>query len=553
MKSRSSRWVGRVAKGLVVLFVGAAIAACAQTYTPLYNYGSTAGDPTNPSTFSAIAQGRDGRLYSTTPYGATHKVGGAYAITTSGNLSKLYDFGAYPAPNSPFSGLTLGTDGLFYGSTTSGGAHLVGTVFKLSDTGLYSNLWDFTGGNDQGTPEAPLVLGADGNLYSTTEGVYSGQYGTAFKITPKGALKTLHPFKFTDGATPYGLILGLDANFYGVARGGGANQLGVVFKMTKAGKVTVLHNFAGYPNDGSQPVGGLVQGNDGVIYGTTYAGGSINKGTVFKISPTGSGYAVLHNFDTTQTLHDGLQPLGDLALGTDGNAYGTTTAGGATNHGAIFRLTSSGQYSLSYSFCSVSGCKDGFLPQTGMIQHTNGRFYGATESGGQTVNGGEFFSLDMGLSPFARLVSVWGNVGATIEILGQGFTGTSSVKLGGTTASFTVVSDTYLTAKVPAGSSGFVVVTTPGGTFTSSRQFFVIPTVTGFSPPSGPVGTQVVLTGKGLIQASRVSFGSKNATFIVHSDTQVTATVPSGAVTSKISITTPGGKATTKTAFTVTP
>jgi hypothetical protein len=169
------------------------------------------------------------------------------------------------------------------------------------------------------------------------------------------------------------------------------------------------------------------------------------------------------------------------------------------------------------------------------------------------VNGGEFFSLDMGLSPFARLVSVWGNVGATIEILGQGFTGTSSVKLGGTTASFTVVSDTYLTAKVPAGSSGFVVVTTPGGTLTSSRQFFVIPTVTGFSPPSGPVGTQVVLTGKGLIQASKVSFGSKNATFIVHSDTQVTATVPSGAVSSKISITTPGGKATTKTAFTVTP
>ena len=544
-----------IAKGLaIIVVVCATLTAHAQVYTPLYNYGTTAGDPLNPSTFSAIAQGRDGRLYSTTAFGGASQVGAAYAITTNGNLSKLYDFPAYPAPDSPFSGLTLGTDGFFYGSTTAGGAHLGGTVFKLSDTGLYTNLWDFTGtGTDQADPQAPLVLGADGNLYSTTEGVYNGQYGTAFKITPKGALTTPHAFKFTDGATPYGLILGLDGNFYGVARGGGANNFGVVFKMTKAGKVTVLHSFAGYPNDGSQPIGGLVQANDGTIYGTTYAGGTIQKGIVFKISPSGSGYLVLHNFDTTQTVNDGLQPFGGLALGTDGNLYGTTGAGGATNHGALFRMTPSGQYSTLYSFCSVNGCKDGFFPQTGVVQHTNGKFYGATESGGQTVNGGEFYSLDMGLSPFVSLVAVWGKVGSTIEVLGQGFNGTSSVKLGGSAANFTVVSDTYLTAKVPDGSSGFVTVTTPGGTLTSSRKFFVTPAITSFSPASGPVGTQVVITGKGLIQATKVTLGSKSAAFVVNSDTKVTATVPAGAITNKFSITTPGGKATSKTNFTVTP
>ena len=542
------------AKELAIVFVFVAVAAQAQVYTPLYNYGTNTGDPLNPSPFSSISQGRDGRLYSTTAFGGTHNGGAAYAITTGGNLTKLYDFSAYPAATAPWSGLTLGTDGFFYGTTSSGGAHIAGTVFKLSDSGQYTNLWDFTGGNDEGVPEAPLVLGADGNLYSTTEGVYTGTYGTAFKVTSKGALTTLHPFKATDGAVPYGLILGLDANFYGVSRLGGTNNLGVVFKMTKAGKVTVLHSFTGTAgNDGSIPIGGLAQANDGVIYGTTYGGGTKNWGTVFKISPSGSGFSVLHNFDRTLDINDGIQPLGGLALGTDGNVYGTTGGGGKQNAGALFRVTPAGQYSTLYSFCSVSGCKDGFFPQTGMVQHTNGKFYGATESGGQSVNGGEFYSLDMDLSQFVTLVSVWGKVGGTIEVLGQGFTGTTNVKLGGSAANFKVVSDTYLTATVPDGSSGFVTVTTPGGTLTSSRKFFVTPAITSFSPTSGPVGTQVVITGKGLIQATKVTFGSKSATFAVNSDTKVTATVPAGAVNSKISITTPGGKASSKTQFTVTP
>ena len=553
MRSLSSLLFSCIFKGLVVAIAGVAIAAHAQTYTPLYNFGSTTGDPINPIPFSQMVQGRDGRLFSTSGFGGTHNVGAAYAITTAGSLTILYDFPPYPGPTSPLSGLTLGLDGLFYGATSGGGAHIDGGVFKLTDTGTYTNLWDFTGGTDEGVPEAPLVLGADGNLYGTTEGVYAGTYGTAFKITPKGVLKTLHAFKASDGATPYAILLGLDGNFYGVTRLGGANNKGVVFKMTKAGKVTVLWSFAGAPNDGNLPIGGLVQANDGTLYGTTYLGGTKNVGTVFKISPTGKNYLVLHNFDRTADINDGVQPLAGLALGTDGNVYGTTGGGGHQNAGALFRVTPAGSYSTLYSFCPKSGCKDGFYPQTGMVQHTNGKFYGVTESGGTTVNGGEFFSLDMGLGPFVSLIGVSGKVDSSIEILGQGFNGTSSVKLGGTTAKFNVVSDTYMTATVPAGSSGFVTVATPGGTLTSSRQFFVIPTVTGFSPASGPVGSHVVVTGKGLIQASLVKIGSKKATYVVNSDTQVTVTVPAGAVTNKISITTPGGKAATKTKFVVTP
>ena len=556
MKSPSGWLHFEFAKGLVLLFVGVAIVAQAQVYTPLYNYGSNTGDPLNPSPFSQMTQGRDGRIYSTTATGGTHAGGAAYAITTTGSLTVINSFGAYPAATAPWSGLTLSLDGFFYGTTSGGGAHISGTAFKLSDTGVYTNLWDFTGNTDQGVPEAPLALGADGSLYGTNDGVYSGQYGTAFKITSKGKLTTIHPFKFTDGAVPYGLILGLDGNFYGVTRLGDSNQLnlGSIIKMTKAGKITVLHTFGGTANgDGSLPIGGIVQANDGVIYGTTYGGGTKNWGTVFKISPTGKDYAILHNFDRTLDINDGIQPLGGLALGTDGNVYGTTGGGGKQNAGALFRVTPGGAYATLYSFCAVAGCKDGFFPQTGMVQHTNGKLYGATESGGDTVNGGEFFSLDVGLGPFVNLVSVWGKVGSTIEVLGQGFTGTTSVKLGGTTANFNVVSDTYLTATVPAGSSGVVTVATPAGTLTSSRKFFVTPLITSFTPTSGPVGTHVVISGKGLIQATKVAFGSKIATFTVNSDTQVTATVPTGAVTNKISITTPGGKASSTAKFTVTP
>jgi uncharacterized repeat protein (TIGR03803 family) len=545
--------VSSLARKLVFVLFVAAIAAQAQTYTPIYNLGSTAGDPMNPQPFSFMSQGRDGRIFSTTQVGGAHNTGAGYAITTSGVVTVLHSFDPYPAPTAPWSGLALGLDGNYYGTTSSGGAHAVGTVFKLTDAGVYTTLWDFTGSADQGTPEAPLVLGADGNLYGTTDGVYSGQYGTAFKITPKGALTTIHVFNFTDGAVPYVLILGLDGNFYGTTRLGGAHNLGVIFKMTKAGKVTVLHHFAGTAGtDGQLPIGGIAQGNDGTIYGTTYQGGTKNAGTVYKISPSGNGYVVLHNFDRSIDINDGALPLGDMNLGTDGNVYGTTGNGGKQNDGALFRITPAGVYSTLYSFCPAAGCKDGFFPQTGMTQHTNGKFYGATESAGTSVNGGEFFSLDMGLGPFVDLIGVWGKVGSTIEILGQGFNGATSVKLGGSAAHFNIVSDTYMTATVPDGSSGFVTVATAGGTLTSSRKFLVTPLVTSFTPASGPVGTQVIVTGKGLIQATKVAFGSKNATFVVNSDTQVTATVPAGAVTNKITITTPGGKASSKAKFTVT-
>ena len=138
-------------------------------------------------------------------------------------------------------------------------------------------------------------------------------------------------------------------------------------------------------------------------------------------------------------------------------------------------------------------------------------------------------------------------------ILGGGLTGTTSVKFNGTSATFNVVSDTYLTAKVPAGQTGVVTVTTPSGTLSSSRIYRVTPKITSLTPTSGKVGSSVVIAGTGLIQAATIAVGGVKVTaFTVNSDKQVTFTVPTGAKTGKVVLTTPGGKATSKV-FTVTP
>jgi hypothetical protein len=187
-----------------------------------------------------------------------------------------------------------------------------------------------------------------------------------------------------------------------------------------------------------------------------------------------------------------------------------------------------------------------------MVQHTDGKFYGNTS--GNSIGGSVFYSLDMGLGPFASLVIWEGRTDSTVEILGQGFTGTSGVSFAGAPATtFTVVSDTYMTAKVPtAAATGSVSVVTPHGTLTSNHIFLVLPTVTSISPTSGHVASKVIIKGTGFTGALKVVFGrGKSATFTVDSAIQITATVPAGAVTGKIVVTTPGGTAASPVSFTV--
>jgi len=484
------------------LFVTAA--ASAQTVTTLYTYPQDSRGHTGVLAPGLFSQGRDGNIYGTIVDDGTLAGGEVYRITPTGTLTTLYAFcaatgctdGAHPS-----GGVILGLDGNFYGTTTNGGVNNtgVGTVFKLSPTGTHTKVYDFTSLTDQGDPAYGLVQGVDGNFYGLNGGVYSGQYGAAFKLTPKVSppwpLKVLGPFAYTNGADPNLFTQGTDGNFYGSTALGGTGH-GVVYKMTAAGKITALHTFSGYPTDGHFPVGQLVQGLDGNFYGVTYQGGAFNQGSIFKITAAGV-FTQIWSFDDTATNVDGNNPFSGLTLGSDGNFYGTTAHGGSKNSGALYRITPTGKLTILHSFCAVTGCPTGFYPEVPLRQHTNGKFYGATS--GNSLGGSYFYSLDVGLGTFIVPMTKSGKAGAIVEILGTGLTGATGVKFGtGAATSFSVVSDTYMTAVVPStGTLGVISVATPSRTLVSTYSFKVIPAIKSFTPAAGPPGSSVVITGPG--------------------------------------------------------
>ena len=510
-----------------------------QTYTDLHDFNCTT-DGCQPAFPGILAQGRDGNLYGTlTAGGANSNNGTVFKITPAGAITTLYSFAGADG-SGPFGGLTLGTDGNFYGTTHGGGANGVGTIFKITPAGVLTTLHSFNG-SDGAIPYIPPILGKNGSYYGVTSRGAAG-----YSITSVGTFKLLTTSIPNHAFAP--LILASDGNFYGTSNSG-ANGQGAVFRMSATGAVKIVYSFD--VTHGSFPYGPIVQGSDGFLYGTTYMGGSIANaaGVVFKLS-TGGAITMLHEFDSTNVT-DGNYPFAGLVAATDGNFYGATSQGiGASANGTLFKITKSGTYSVLYDFDLTHGAAQ----LATSMQHTNGIFYGLTYQGG-AGDVGVSYSLAEGIPPFVSLMTTSGAAGQTVEILGNGLTGTTSVTFGSGSASFTVVSDTYLTAVVPAsGSTGTVTVTTPSGTLKSKQIFKVLPVILSFAPPSGPVGTQVTITGTGLTGASKVTFGGVKATsYTVNSGTQITAAVPTGAKTGKIGVTTAGGIASSKTTFTVTP
>jgi len=260
-------------------------------------------------------------------------------------------------------------------------------------------------------PEAGLVQGTDGNFYGTTE--YGGAYndGAVFKITPGGTLTTLHSFSGSDGQWPHaGLVQGGDGNFYGTTERGGASGRGTVFKINPNGTLSTLYSFC--PNggkcaDGYYPDAGLVQATDGNFYGTTIFGGASGYGTVFKITASGA-LTTLHSFNYT----DGVSPEAGLVQASDGNFYGTTSGGGAGIAGTAFQITAAGTLTTLYSFCSQNNCTDGFAPEAGLVQGTDGNFYGTTAGGGTSNNCVEGCGTVFKITPGGTLTTLHGFSGA---------------------------------------------------------------------------------------------------------------------------------------------
>jgi uncharacterized repeat protein (TIGR03803 family) len=483
----------RTSRFLVVMFVslivlGAVSSSVAQTFTTLVNFDGTNG---SGPYLTSLIQGADGNLYGVTFEGGTSTscqdlsgCGTIYRMTPGGVLTTIYNFCAQTGCTDGYlpMGVTLATDGSFYGTTYAGGANGQGTVFKITIGGKLTTLYSFcalANCADGAIPLAGLTQAADGRLYGTTfgganTGCSGYGCGTVFKITTAGQLTTL--YAFPSSGNPAGvLIQGRDGNLYGTETGNaGSSGASTIFKVSPAGAFATVYQFGG----GTDVYSGLVQGADGNLYGTSAEGGSnINGncsngftcGTVFKTTPSGT-LTTVYNFCAQVNCSDGSIPFSQLVDATDGLFYGTTYGGGNFGGGTIFSVSAAGSLTALHSFDGT----DGAGPYVGLVQHTNGTLFGATTYSG-TLGHGTVFSLNAGLRPFVGLVQSLGKVGTTVGILGQGFTGTTAVSFNGLPATYHVKSDTFMTAVVPTGATtGKVVVTTPGGTLTSNVNFRIL-------------------------------------------------------------------------------
>lgn len=458
------------------------------------------------------------------------------AAATTDTYTTLVTFtgpnGAWPA----YESLVQGLDGNFYGTTNEGGAYGAGTVFKISPSGILTTLHSFCAQNctdDGSRPAGGLVLGKDREFYGTTD--FGGTYdsGTIYKITPTGTLTVLYSFctqpNCTDGGYPLsGLVQARNGNFYGMAGYGGANiefcngGCGTVFEITPAGKFTTLYSFCSQPNciDGGFPIGSLIQASNGNLYGVTQQGGANTGsdecqgdlpgcGTVFELTPSGQ-LTTLYNFCSQANCADGALPYAGLVQASNGNFYGTTFVGGnppPNAYGTVFKITPSGILTLLHRFDPT----DGVTPVASLIQATNGDLYGTTYRDGN--GSGTIF----GITPGGAFTKIHTFDVAEGNCEGGLVQGTDGSFYGTTFASTSEQGSVGTVFNLSRGLSSFVESL----------------------PSTGKVGISVVILGNNLTGTTSVAFNGTPATFKVLGASAIQTTVPAGATSGKIEVKTP--------------
>jgi uncharacterized repeat protein (TIGR03803 family) len=455
----------------------AAVSSSAQTFTTLHTFDITDG----AFPYAALVQGLDGNFYGTTANGGRELCnvgcGTVFKITPDGTLTTLHEFVRTDGQN-PQGGLVLASDGILYGTTSSGSQGL-DTFFKITPGGTLTTLAQYGPGIGA---VSTLIQANNGNLYGTTQGAINP--GTVYGITPSGTATMQHNFcqikNCPDGANPAApLVQGTNGFLYGTTEFGGLDAglcsedgCGTIFEVGYAGSLSILHKFAGDSN-GQFPQAGLMQASDGNFYGSAGGGSNQGGGLVFKITPQGT-FSVLYNFCALADCADGAGSNG-LVQATDGNFYGTSPSGGSDNCtprcGTVFQLTPTGVLTVLHTFDKT----DGGYPKAALVQGTDGNFYGVTTGfAGQHLYG-TVFKLSTGLAPFVRTVPAGAYTHTQVLILGTNLTGATSVTFNGKTAVFTVVSPTEIQATVPGNATtGAVQVVTPGGTLLSNVPFQVL-------------------------------------------------------------------------------
>jgi uncharacterized repeat protein (TIGR03803 family) len=305
----------------------------------LYSFkGGTDGDKPQ----AGLIEDASGNLYGTTYFGGPScNCGTVFRLAPNGTETVLYAFRDGNDGENPQAGLIADGAGNLYGTATGGGTSGNGTVFKLAPNGTFTVLHSFTGGSDGDYPQAGLIMDRKGNLYGTASRGGTNDDGTVFRISAHGKFSVLHAFgDGNDGVNPVAALIEDKAgNLYGTTRLGGGigcfdGGCGTVFRLAPDGAETVLYAFTG-GSDGGEPYAGVTADGKGNLYGTTITGGSPDGyGTAFRIATDGT-FKVLHTFTGPK---DGEYPNAGLILGNSGELYGTTYAGGAHIWGTVFTL-----------------------------------------------------------------------------------------------------------------------------------------------------------------------------------------------------------------------
>lgn len=455
----------------------------------------------------------------------------------------------------PQAALIQGANGGLYGTMRLAGYDFYnaygGSVFKITTGGSLTTLYTFcpqSGCADGQYPFAGLIQANQGDFYGTaTEGGLTGNYGTIFKITPTGAFTRVFSFdgvQNADGSSPYGaLIQATNSYFYGTTTHSGPDNEGTVFEITPDGTFTTLYSFCSQPDctDGYDPLSALIQASNGEFYGTTALGGANTDcqpgshfygcGTIFRMSASGA-LKTLYSFCSQSGCTDGAGPNGGLVEASDGDFYGTTLNGGSSTTcnlgcGTIFKITPGGDFTTLYSFCSQPACADGSNPYDGLIEGSDRSLYGTASFGG-AYGGGTIFRITP-QGGFSTLYSFCSQSGCP----------------DGENPSAGLAQDTngdfYGTAVLGgANGAGTVFSLSVGlGAFVKTL------------PTSGHSGTTVKILGTALAGATSVTFNGSPAKFAVLSPSEISTTVPANATTGKVQVVTPGGTLSSNVVFRV--
>jgi len=456
-------------------------------------------------------------------------------ILPAQTYTTLHAFNGYSDGSEPSGTLVQATDGFLYG-TTYLGTHIDnntgGTIYKISTSGAFTTLYDFcspSGICPQNIgPDAALIQAPNGSLYGSTYGVAEKSVfaGAIFEFKG-GNAQMLHSFCSTsgclDGENPAAaLVRAPDGTFYGTTEFGGANcapiGCGTVFKINQQGSLTTLYSFckAAGCADGEYPLGTLVEAADGDFYGTTYFGGDNNLGTVFKISPAGA-FTKLASLCTGTGPCNSLPQVG-LVEASNGDFYGTSLGGGTYLSGTVFKITPAGKVTTIYTFCSQANCADGGLPTAALIEGNDGNLYGCTATGGPGGQGTIYR-----ITPDGVLTTLYGSGASTlIQATDGNFYGTVS-------AGVTLTNGEVF--QLSAGLAPFVAAL----------------------PRFGAVGATVEILGTALTGATSVAFNGTAAVFQVISSSEIRATVPAGASSGKVQVVTPSGTLSSNVSFRVLP